>query len=53
MKVEAAKAIASIVSDEELTAEYVIPSPFNKRVAQVVSEAVVECVKETQREEKQ
>jgi malate dehydrogenase (oxaloacetate-decarboxylating) len=51
MKVEAARAIASIVSDEELTGEYVIPSPFNKRVAKVVSEAVVQCVRETTQEE--
>ncbi len=47
MKVEAAKAIASIVSDEDLSSDYVIPSPFNKRVAKVVSEAVLQCVKET------
>lgn len=50
MKVEAAKAIASIVSDEDLSSDYVIPSPFNKRVAQVVSEAVVQCVRETTQE---
>jgi malate dehydrogenase (oxaloacetate-decarboxylating) len=40
MKLEASKAIASIIKDEELTKDYIIPSPFDKRVVQVVSEAV-------------
>ena len=40
MKIAAAKAIASIVKDEELNPEYIIPDPFNPVVADVVSEAV-------------
>lgn len=40
MKLEAAKAIAKIITDDELSQEYVIPSPFDKRVVKVVSEAV-------------
>jgi len=40
MKLAAAKAIASIIQDNELTKEYIIPSPFDKRVVEVVSEAV-------------
>ena len=40
MKMEAAKAIASIIKDDELSQDYVIPSPFDKRVVEVVSEAV-------------
>jgi malate dehydrogenase (oxaloacetate-decarboxylating) len=40
MKLEASKAIASIIKEEELSPEYVIPSPFDKRVVEVVSEAV-------------
>lgn len=40
MKLEAAKAIASIIKDDELSQEYIIPSPFDKRVVEVVSEAV-------------
>ncbi len=40
MKIAAAKAIASLVTDEELKPEYVIPSPFNKAVAPTVAEAV-------------
>lgn len=40
MKVAAAKAIASIVSDEELNEDYIVPSAFNKDVAKVVAKAV-------------
>lgn len=40
MKVAASKAIASIVSDDELTAEYILPDPFDKRVAIAVADAV-------------
>ncbi len=43
MKIAAAKAIASIVSEEELTAEYIIPAPFDKRVAPAVATAVKEA----------
>lgn len=40
MKITSAKAIASIISDEELTREYIIPSAFDKRVVERVSKAV-------------
>jgi malate dehydrogenase (oxaloacetate-decarboxylating) len=40
MKVAAARAIASIVGDEELREDYVIPSVFNRDVAPAVAEAV-------------
>ncbi|MBR2029118.1 MAG: NAD-dependent malic enzyme [Oscillospiraceae bacterium] len=40
MKLTAAKAIASVITDEELNPEYIIPDPFDPRVADVVSEAV-------------
>ncbi len=40
MKVAAAKAIASIVSEEELNEDYIIPDAFNKEVAKVVAKAV-------------
>ena len=43
MKIAAATAIASLVSDEELNAEYVIPAPFDKRVAPTVAKAVKEA----------
>ena len=40
MKIAAAKAIASIVSDDELSEEYIIPGAFDERVAKVVAKAV-------------
>ncbi|MBN2853276.1 MAG: NAD-dependent malic enzyme [Clostridia bacterium] len=40
MKIAAAYAIASLVSEEELNCDYVIPEPFDKRVGKVVAEAV-------------
>jgi len=40
MKVAAAYAIASMVKDEELTEDYVIPKAFEKGVADVVAKAV-------------
>ena len=40
MKLAASRAIASLISDEELNEEYIIPSPFDKRVAQVVAKEV-------------
>ncbi len=47
MKIAAATAIASLVSDEELNAEYVIPAPFDKRVAPTVAKAVKEAAIKT------
>ena len=43
MKIAAATAIASLVSDEELNEDYVIPAPFDKRVAPTVAKAVKEA----------
>ena len=40
MKLAAAKAIAEIISDNELHAEYVIPSVFDRRVCAAVADAV-------------
>ena len=40
MKIAAAKAIASIVTDEELSEEYIIPNAFDKRVVKAVSASV-------------
>ncbi len=40
MKVAAAKAIASVVADDELNPEYIIPDVFDPRVADVVAKAV-------------
>ncbi len=43
MKLAASYAIANLVSDEELCDDYIIPSPFDKRVAAAVAEAVKKC----------
>lgn len=40
MKLAAAKAIAGLVSDEELNEEHIMPQAFDPRMAQVVSNAV-------------
>jgi malate dehydrogenase (oxaloacetate-decarboxylating) len=43
MKLAAARAIASMVSDDELDADYIIPSAFNRDVAPAVAEQVAEA----------
>ncbi len=43
MKIAAAYAIASLITDEELNEDYVIPSPFDKRVVKVVAHAVAKA----------
>lgn len=45
MKLAAAYAIADLISDEERSAEYVIPSAFDKRVASAVAKAVALAAK--------
>ena len=44
MKLAAAEAIASLVSDEELSEEFVMPQPFDPRVADAVASAVKEHI---------
>jgi malate dehydrogenase (oxaloacetate-decarboxylating) len=43
MKLAAAKAIADLVSDAELSPDYIIPKPFDDRVAAAVAKAVAEA----------
>ena len=43
MKLAAAYGIASLVSDEELSAEYIIPKAFDERVGKTVAKAVYDC----------
>ncbi|MGN0495009.1 MAG: NADP-dependent malic enzyme [Lachnospiraceae bacterium] len=45
MKLAAAKAIAGLVSDEELNDDFIMPEAFDPRVADVVSEAVKSHIK--------
>ncbi len=47
MKIAAAKAIASLISDDELNPDYVIPAPFDPRVAGCVAKAVAEAAVRT------
>ena len=47
MKIAAAKAIAGIVTEEELSPEYIIPDPFNKAVTPAVAKAVAEAARKT------
>ena len=44
MKLESAKAIASIIQTEELTKDYIVPSAFDERVVERVSKAVYDEV---------
>ena len=43
MKLAAAYAIASLVSDEELSADYIIPKAFDERVGRTVAKAVYDA----------
>ena len=45
MKLAAAEAIAGLVSDEELSDEFIMPEAFDPRVAEVVSQAVKSHIK--------
>ena len=47
MKVAAAYAIANVVSDDELSPEYVLPDAFNKKVVENVAKAVREAAIKT------
>lgn len=47
MKVAAAYAIAGLVSDDELNADYILPRPFDPRVAETVSKAVADAAIKT------
>ncbi|MBQ7573876.1 MAG: NADP-dependent malic enzyme [Clostridia bacterium] len=47
MKLAAAKAIAGIITDDELNEEYIIPDAFDKRVVDAVSRAVAKAARET------
>ena len=47
MKIAAAKALASLVSDEELSADYIIPKPFEPRVGKTVAAAVAQAARDS------
>jgi len=47
MKMAAAMALADLVSDEELSEDYIIPKAFDKRVGPAVAKAVAEAARKT------
>ena len=47
MKIAAARAIADIVLDAELCADYIIPSPLNRSVAPAVAQAVADAARKS------
>ena len=47
MKMAAAHALASLISDEELSADYIIPKAFDPRVGPAVAEAVAEAARKS------
>ncbi len=47
MKIATSNALASLVSDDELSEDYIIPAALDKRVASVVAEAVIKAARET------
>jgi malate dehydrogenase (oxaloacetate-decarboxylating) len=47
MKLAASRAIAGVITDEELSEEYIIPSVFDARVPPLVATAVVDAAVET------
>ena len=47
MKMAASYAIAYLIKDDELTPEYIVPSPFDPRIVEVVSKSVIEAAIKT------
>ena len=47
MKVAAADALANLITDEELNADYIIPAAFDERVGPAVAKAVAEAARKT------
>lgn len=45
MKIAAARALAELISDEELNEDYIIPAAFDKRVGPAVAKAVAEAAR--------
>ena len=47
MKMAAAQALANLISDDELSEEYIIPKAFDPRVGKAVAEAVANAARKT------
>lgn len=49
MKLAAAKAIASLISEKELNENYILPEPFDARIAEAVSKTIIRVAKKDER----
>ena len=47
MKIAASYAIAGLVSDEDLSGEYILPNALDKRIGKAVAQAVTEAAKKS------
>ncbi|MBR2545979.1 MAG: NAD-dependent malic enzyme, partial [Erysipelotrichaceae bacterium] len=47
MKMAAARALSSLVSDEELNEDYILPKAFDPRVGETVAKAVAEAARKS------
>jgi malate dehydrogenase (oxaloacetate-decarboxylating) len=47
MKLAAAKALSELITDEELTEDYIIPMPFDTRVRPAIAKAVAQAARDT------
>ena len=47
MKIAAAQALADLISDEELSADYIIPAAFDEKVGPAVAKAVAEAARKS------
>ena len=47
MKIAASYAIAGLVSDEDISSEYILPNALDKRIGKAVAQAVTEAAKKS------
>ena len=47
MKIASARALASLISDEELSADYILPKAFDKRVKDAVAGAAAQAARDS------
>ncbi|MDD4437196.1 MAG: NAD-dependent malic enzyme, partial [Tissierellia bacterium] len=46
-KLAAAKALSELITDKELTEDYIIPMPFDTRVRPAIAKAVAQAARDT------
>ncbi len=47
MKIAASRALSGLISDDELTPDYILPEPFDKRVGPAVAKAVAQAARDS------